>query len=148
MRAASQPAVGADPQRSIRTFIQRLYARARQPVAGSECGKVIAVVTVQAILGAHPQESRAILQHRLDRQVLQPLLFAVELEIVALSPCGRRSEQHAPRAISQTGRRRVMDRLHSLNSAVLIEFIRRYGERGSSSTPRICEFAKLKPSSV
>src|SRR6185312_701268 len=91
-RAASQAAAGADPQRSVRAFIQRLNARARQPVGGSERGEVIAVITVQTILGAHPQEPGAILQHCLDRQVLEPFLFAVELEVVALSPGGRRRE--------------------------------------------------------
>src|SRR5258708_27502619 len=92
MRAASQAAAGADPQSSIRAFIQRLDARARQPVERSECGEVIAVVTVQAILGTHPQEPRTILQHCLDRQVLEPFLFAVELEVVALRQSRRRRE--------------------------------------------------------
>src|SRR5258708_2032968 len=92
MRAASQAAAGADPQGSIRAFIQRLDARAGQPVARSECGEVTAVVTVQAILSAHPQEPRAILQHCRNRQVLEPFLFAIELEVVALSEHGRRGE--------------------------------------------------------
>jgi hypothetical protein len=85
---------------------------------------MIAVVTVQAILGAHPQESRAILQHRLYREVLEPLLFAVELEVIALSPRRRRCET----ASSESNQPDWTQTRHSyiLNSAVLLEFIRRY----------------------
>ena len=64
--------------------MERLDARSRQAIGFRKAGKVAAVIAEQAVLRAGPEESRPVLEHHLDGQVLQALFFAVKFEIVTL----------------------------------------------------------------
>jgi hypothetical protein len=64
--------------------MQRFNARARQSFSLAESDEAVPVVPVQPVLRAHPKEPGAVLQDHLDSQILEPFLFAVDLEVIPL----------------------------------------------------------------
>ncbi len=75
----------AHPQRPVHRLMHRFDARSGNTVVFSKPDKTVAVVAKQTVLGAHPQESRAVLDDRLYRQILESLFLSVELEVIALT---------------------------------------------------------------
>ena len=71
--------------------------RPRQAFGFGEASEVAAVVTEQAVLRACPKESGSILENHLDRQVMEPLVFPVEFEVVALRRSSRAHSQRCNR---------------------------------------------------
>jgi hypothetical protein len=57
---------------------------------------MIPVVAVETVLRPGPQEACPILQNGLYTQILQALIFAVELKVVTLRDCRRREKTRGP----------------------------------------------------
>ena len=81
--------------------MERIDAAGGQAVGFPERGEAAAVIAEQAVLRACPEETGMVLQHDLDGQVLETLLFPVKLEIVTLRRQRERRCQGSPQREGQ-----------------------------------------------
>jgi hypothetical protein len=91
---ARQTSYRSDPKRAIAALGQRVNLPGGQPVGRAEHPELPPVVAEESVLGAHPEESRTILQDGIRVQVGQTIILAVQFETVALGEqWARRKDQ-------------------------------------------------------